>query len=162
MTIAMRPSPVWVSLPQDADDEPARGIELGDSYIVETSTGEQLWAVFDNGAFTPCDDEGNEIATAGYSCPVALDNVSRVMIRGYAPGFGPSCPKAGAAPEIHLVVIQPREIAFVSRPVLDRVIAESMAHARRLMSERYHAHPPINFREPITSPDRDTRHQESL
>lgn len=46
--------------------------------------------------------------------------------------------------------------------VLDRVIAEAMLHARRLLGERYHAHPPVNHREPIHSSERDQRHHDSI
>lgn len=147
-----RPNPVWVALPVE-DGERAPALFERDSFIVELSTGEQLWANYTRlGGFVPCDDEGNEIASAGFSCPMPLDNVTAVQVRGYAPGFGPSCPKAGTAPEIHLIVIQPRETAVVARPLLDRVIAEAMGHARRMLGERYHAHP-----ESMTS-----YHQESL
>jgi len=134
--VSTRPRPVWVSLPVE-DGNRSPHLDDGDSYIVELATGEQLWANYNRlGGFVPCDDEGNEIATAGYSCPMALDNVTAVMVRGYAPGYGPSCPKAGAAPEIHLVVIQPKELALVTRPVLDRVIAGAMARARDLLRGR--------------------------
>lgn len=156
------PRPVWVALPVE-DGEPVPRLDEGDSYVVELTTGEQLWANYTRlGGFVPCDDEGNEIVSPGFSCPMPLDNVTAVQVRGYVPGFGPSCPKAGAAPEIHLVVIQPGQAAVVARPLLDRVIAEAMTNARRMLGERYHAHPPVNFREPFTSSERDTRHQESL
>jgi hypothetical protein len=125
------PKQVWVTLPKDPEDPPARGIWEDDCYIVELSTGEQLWAVFTSGAFIPCDDEGNEIPTAGFSVPMALTNVERVLIRGYAPGFGPECPKAGQRPRIHLVVAQ--------SPSLVRVINESMVKARELLGERFGA-----------------------
>ena len=125
------PKPVWVTLPKDADDEPARGIYEGDSYIVELTTGEQLWAVFNGSAFVPCDDEGNEIPSEGFSSPMALHFVERVMVRGHVPGFGPSCPKAGAAPCIRLVVAQ--------SPSLVRIINDSMAKARALIGERFGA-----------------------
>ena len=133
MTAMKCPNPVWVTLPQDPDDEPARGIYDGDSYIVELSDGEQVWACYSrDGGFELCDDAGNAVDDQRNP----LTNVRCVMIRGYAPGFGPSCPKAGAAPELHLVVIQPRELALVTRPVLDRVIAGAMARARDLLRGR--------------------------
>jgi hypothetical protein len=150
------PNPIWVTLPKDADDEPARGIYDGDSYIVELADGEQVWAVYSRaGGFELCDDEGNAIDEQRNP----LDHVDRVMIRGYLPGFGPICPKAGAAPEIHLVVIQPQQLAATKR-LLDRVIVDSMRIARRMLGERYHAHPPLRY-EPITSSERDTRHHDS-
>ena len=44
--------------------------------------------------------------------------------------------------------------------VLDRVIADAMQLARKLLGERYHAHPPVNPREPVTTSERDTRHHD--
>jgi hypothetical protein len=45
-------------------------------------------------------------------------------------------------------------------PVLDRVVAEAMQHARRLLGERFHAQAPANPRDHVTSSGRDM-HQES-
>lgn len=106
---AVIPAPqVWVTLPQDSDDEPARGIYDGDSYIVELSNGERAWACYSrDGGFELCDDEGNAIDDQRNP----LDHVVRVLIRGYVDGFGPSCPKAGEPARVHLVVVQPAAAA---------------------------------------------------
>lgn len=46
--------------------------------------------------------------------------------------------------------------AKVSIPVT-LILTEAMRNARLLLGERFHAHPPISSREPITSSDRDDR-----
>lgn len=147
------PRPVWVSLPIEGDGDPRNRIWDGDSYIVELADGEQLWASFTrDGGFVACDDEGNEIARPGFSCPMPLDNVARVMVRGHVAGFGPNCPKAGEPLKIGLVVVQPSLTDRVVAELLARVPA-AMARAKQII-ERGHD-------EPVTSSDRDTRHQES-
>jgi hypothetical protein len=100
---------IWIALPVEADADDWRGrrerLNDGDSYIVELADGEQLWAVYSRaGGFVPCDDDGNEIARSGLDSPLPLDDVARVLVRGYRAGFGPSCPVAGAAPRVRLVV----------------------------------------------------------
>jgi hypothetical protein len=147
----VRPRPVWATLSEpggDDHDPNLRDIFDGDSYICELATGEQLWAVFTGGAFIPCDDEGNEVATAGYSCPVPLDNVRRVMVRGHIAGFGPSCPRAGEAAKVGLVVVQPSLTDRVIAHVLARLPAIE-ARAKQLAERAHDA--------PILSAERDTR-----
>ena len=131
MSATKRQRPVWVSLPCD-DGEPLPRLYDGDSYVVRLADGTELWAVYvvDSGAaLFPCDDEGNEVPTAGYDSPVPLD-VAAVCVSGYGPGFGPSCPKAGEAPRIHLVV---------ASPSLVKIISESQRKARELLGARFGA-----------------------
>jgi hypothetical protein len=128
---AAKCKPVWVSLPVE-DGEPLPRLNDGDSYVVRLVDGTELWAVYvvgNGAAFLPCDDEGNEIPTSGYDSPVPLD-VAAVCVSGYGPGFGPSCPVAGAAPRIHLVV---------ASPSLVKIINESQRKARELLGERFGA-----------------------
>ena len=123
--------PVWVSLPVDDESRIPRLYD-GESYVVRLADGTELWAVYEvhhGAAFFPCDDEGNKVPTSGYDSPVALDVVA-VCTSGYGPGFGPSCPKAGAAPRVHLVV---------ASPALVKIINESQRKARELLGERFGA-----------------------
>ena len=117
--------PVWCSLPVD-DGAPLPRLDDGDSYIVRLANGTELWAVYvvGNGAwFYPCDDEGNEVGDA-------LDNVVAVMTSGYRKGFGPSCPVAGEAPRIHLVV---------ASPAIVKIIDQAQKKARELLGESFGA-----------------------
>lgn len=126
--------PVWVTLPVDLDEgQRAPRLNDGESYVVRVADGTELWAVYEvnqGAAFFPCDDEGNKVPSPGMSEPWPLD-VTAVCVSGYGPGFGPSCPKAGEAPRIRLVVAQ--------SPSLVRVINESMRKARELLGERFGA-----------------------
>jgi hypothetical protein len=124
---AKLPRERWVTLPADNSD-PKVTIFEGDSYIVELSTGERLWAAYEGTrGFLLCDDAGDVIEDQRNP----LANVARVMIDGYRDGFGPSCPKAGEAPRIHLVV--------ASSPALVKIINESQRKARELLGEHFGA-----------------------
>lgn len=143
------PRPVWVSLPLEGDEDPRNRIWDGDSYIVELADGEQVWALYTrDGGFELCDDEGTPLDDQRNP----LTNVARVMVHGHVAGFGPSCPKAGEPLKIGLVVVQPSITDRVVAELLARVPA-AMARAKQII-ERGHD-------EPVTSSDRDTRHQES-
>jgi hypothetical protein len=124
-----RQRPGWVSFPVELDEgEQPPAIFEGDSYVVELSTGEQLWAVYDGTrGFLVCDDQGDAIDDQRNP----LANVTRVCVLECGPGFGPSCPKAGEAPRIHLVV--------ASSPALVKIINESQRKARELLGERFGA-----------------------
>lgn len=119
------PRLVWVSLPVEEGERVPQLFD-GDSYIVRRANGEELWAnyvVHHGSAFVPCDDEGNEIGEP-------LTDVVAVVVRGYRPGFGPSCPKAGEAPRIRLVVASSE---------LAKVIDKAQEKARQLLGERFGA-----------------------
>jgi hypothetical protein len=51
--------------------------------------------------------------------------------------------------------------AKVSVP-LARIVTNAMRHAQVLLGDRYHSGPPIKFREPIHSSERDSRHHHSV